>query len=141
MHTVTVRARLAAPPAVCWPLIRDFAGLGVWHPLVADCRAVAGEQPIRAITTIDGAQIRERLLHVDDAGLCLEYGIESAPMPVSDYVGRIEVHADGENGGAGSAIVWSARFNAPDAAVDDLRNAITHIFSSGLDGLAAHLGS
>jgi hypothetical protein len=33
MPTVTATAVLNAPPAHAWALLRDFAGIGGWHPL------------------------------------------------------------------------------------------------------------
>ncbi len=136
MFSVAVQSTLSVPAAACWDKIRDFGGLHLWHPLAKHCRLLNGETlqvgSVREVATPDGNTVVERLTLLDDAQRQLEYVIESAPFPVSDYTGRIEVGktADGQ-----TEVVWSARFNAPAELEADLCSALTHLFQAGLDAL------
>jgi hypothetical protein len=42
MPTVTATAVLNAPPAHVWALLRDFAGIGGWHPFLPPVRVEGG---------------------------------------------------------------------------------------------------
>ncbi len=71
----------------------------------------SGDQPgaTRTITTADGDQLVERLEALDETDFRYSYRIiEAGPLPVSGYLGHVEVTATGPDS---CTIVLSADFN------------------------------
>lgn len=132
---------LAAPPAVVWKVIGDYAGLHGWHPAIASTEITKGKDnvlgAVRKLTTKDGAKIVEELLAYDAKGYSMRYRFLESPMPIKDYVAVLAVKPEGK----GSRIVWKSEFNRT-GDVDDAKakDIIIGVYHAGFDGVRAKLG-
>lgn len=125
-----------APAAKVWETIGAFAAIQDWHPAIASCalQEIDGTTH-RLLTTVDGAEIHEKLLGHDDDGMVYSYTITESPLPVAGYISEIRVEGEG----AGARVTWSSRFTASGAGDDDARAAIAGIYEAGLDTVRAML--
>ncbi len=139
MIEIDVRRTLPASADAVWNALRGFDGIEAWLPLI-DRSEVDGAGPgaTRICTTRDGGRLVERLEELDDNERRLVYTIQEAPMPVHDYRSTMRVLADDRDAST-STVVWTARFEAPDDAADDLAESMRSVYASGLDGLRALL--
>lgn len=134
-------ARLAAPPAVVWKVIGDYAGLHEWHPAIASTEITKGKDnargAVRMLNTKDGARIVEELLAYDGKGHSMRYRFLESPMPVTDYVSTLAVKPDGK----GSRIVWKGEFNRT-GNIDDAKakEIFVGIYRAGFEGVRTKLG-
>ncbi len=72
-----------------WGRVRDFIGMGAWHPDITDMKMIGGVRSdkvsgVRDFMFGDG-RIMERLTLLDDAGHAFRYLIEQSPMPWMNY--------------------------------------------------------
>jgi len=79
-----------------WSRIRDFNGMPLWHPAIADSRIENNEPAdkvgcIRHFHTRDGGMIRERLLALSDYDYSCSYEILESPMGVDNYVATLKL--------------------------------------------------
>jgi len=125
-----------------WSRIRDFDGLPLWHPLIADSR-IENSQPsdrvgcIRHFHMRDGGMVREQLLGLSDYDYSCTYRILESPMGVSDYVATLKLTpvTDGNRCFA----EWSAEFDCASARERELSETIgTGVFQAGFDALKRH---
>jgi hypothetical protein len=77
------------PVEKVWDRVRDFIGMGAWHPDVHSMKMIGGVRSdkisgVRDFMMGDG-RIVERLTHLDDAGHAFRYLIEQSPMPWLNY--------------------------------------------------------
>jgi hypothetical protein len=75
-------------PAV-WDRVRDFIGMGAWHPDIRDMKMIGGVRSdkvsgVRDFMFGDG-RILERLTYLNDAEHAFRYLIEQSPMPWLNY--------------------------------------------------------
>ena len=110
---------LKAPVQAVWSLVRDFNGLPNWAPAIARSKIESGLDAdvvgcVRSFYTKDGANIRERLLALDDAHYTFTYNFEKPAFPVKNYIATLRLypvtHTDE------TFAEWSATF---DEAVGD----------------------
>ncbi|MDQ3195252.1 MAG: SRPBCC family protein [Burkholderiales bacterium] len=133
---------IAAKPEVVWDKIKDFNGLGTWHPAVAKSEIVEGTNnkkgAVRVLTLQDGGTIKEKLL--SHRGKSFKYTILEGVLPVSDYTSKVAVKP-GKNGG--STVEWSGDFKRksadanPPQGQDDATatKTMTTVYRAGLDNL------
>ncbi len=123
MPTVTASTVLEAPPDRVWVLLRDFAGIGDWHPYLPPARIDNGPADrigaTRVFATPQGGQHRETLVALDDLTRTTTYRFDDdAGLPVRDYWATIAVRDGGD--GERTLVTWSARYDcdaADEAAV------------------------
>jgi len=137
--SVTESVDLSAPPARTWDAIKDFKGWQAWHPAFAGTVITRGDGntagSVRELTTRDGATFVEELVARDAHSRSYQYRIIDSPLPITDYVSRIEVRS-GHDGG--STVVWSSRFGVKPGASDaEMRKTIAGVYRAGLDNLAS----
>jgi hypothetical protein len=132
-----------APASEVWALVRAFDGMSEWHPslpaaTIADGRAPDAVGCVRTFATPTGAEVRERLVALDDAAMRCAYVLEHGTMPVRNYRGTIRVApvTDGDR----SFVEWSAEFDCDAAAEEQMVGVYGGIFTSGLDALRARFG-
>src|SRR2546423_15334932 len=80
---------LDAPPETVWPLLRDFAAIGDWHPFLPSVRIDDGPADrvgcVRVFPEAGGH--RERLVALDDPARRIEDTLEgTAGLPGRDYL-------------------------------------------------------
>jgi hypothetical protein len=125
-----------------WQRIRDFNGLALWHPAIADSRIENNEPSdrvgcIRHFHTRDGGMIRERLLGLSDYDFTCTYEILESPMGVDNYVATLKLTpvTDGNRCFA----EWSAEFDCAEGRERELTETIgSGVFHSGFDALKRH---
>ncbi len=71
-----------------WEIAGDPATIPEWLPAIATS-SVEGDQ--RAYTTVDGAELRERIVERSDEDRFYVYEITDSPMPVSSYRSKLSV--------------------------------------------------
>jgi hypothetical protein len=127
-----------------WQRIRDFNGLPLWHPLIADSR-IENNEPgdkvgcIRHFHTRDGGMIREKLLALSDYDFSCVYSILESPMGVDNYVATLKLTpiTDGNRCFA----EWSAEFDCAAGREAELTQSIGQgVFQAGFDALKRHVG-
>jgi mxaD protein len=134
------RISIAASPDAVWAVIKDFASLASWHPLVAAC---TGKGQERTVTLKSGGVLVDSLDEYNDTGhryayRLLQENVEA--LPVSFYTATLTVKPTGSNG---SEVIWSAHFyrgdttNEPSEKLDDAAAvaAMKRFLSAGLQGL------
>lgn len=138
MIEIDVRKTIPAQADAVWNELRSFGGIENWLAMIEHSE-VRGDGPgaTRVCTTADGGRLVERLEEVDDGERRLVYTIQEAPMPLQDYRSTMHVLSDGPDA---STVVWSATFDAPDDAAEELEATMRGVYESGLDGLRASFG-
>ena len=136
--SVKEEVELAASPARTWAVIGDFRHWQNWHPAFASTEISRGtgnaKGTVRVLATRDGAKFTEELLAHDAAARSYQYRIIESPLPISNYVSKIEV----QESRAGSRVVWSSSFNVnPGASDEEMKKTIAGVYRAGLDSLKA----
>jgi hypothetical protein len=86
------------------------------------------------LTTKDGAKFTEELVSHNAAARTYEYRITGSPLPIADYVSRLEVRESK----AGSNVVWSSNFSVNDgASEEEIKKVISGVYRAGLDNLSS----
>jgi Polyketide cyclase / dehydrase and lipid transport len=125
-----------------WSRIRDFNGLPLWHPLIADSRIENNEPSdrvgcIRHFHTRDGGMIRERLLGLSDYDFTCVYEILESPMGVANYVATLKLSPITDGGRTFAE--WSAEFDCAEDRERELTELIGGgVFQGGFDALKRH---
>ena len=135
VQTVGSSVELAADPATVWSVMGRFSL--DWHPAVAGVQLTGtGIGQLRALRTLDGREIIERLDAIADAERSYRYMLV-AGVPANHYVGTLDVKPKG-NGG--SIATWRVDFladNQPDIVV---RAMVSTLIRTGLDSLKHRFG-
>ena len=135
LQVLAESVELAAAPDRVWSLIGEFGG--DWHPLVARINLTgAGVGQLRAIETVDGHEIVERLEAIDEAKRSLRYA-NVAGVAASHYTAVLEVTPKGN----GSVADWRVEFlanNQPDGVV---KAGVSTLLTTGLESLKARFGA
>ena len=137
-QSVTEEVELTASPARTWAVINDFQRWQAWHPAFASTEITKGtgnsKGSVRVLATKDGAKFTEELLSYDPAAHSYQYRIIESPLPISDYVSKIEV----KESKSGSRIIWSSNFTVnPGASDEAIKKTIAGVYRAGLDNLKA----
>jgi hypothetical protein len=141
---VYVSSVIEASADQVWSRIRDFNGLPLWHPAIADSRIENNEASdrvgcIRHFHTKDGGMIRERLLGLSDYDYSYSYEILESPMGVDNYVAMIKLTPITDGGGCFAE--WSAEFDCAPGREQELTQTIGQgVFQGGMDALKRHFG-
>ena len=137
MGSAAVSRSLAVPAAEVWKVIADFNGMNNWHPAVtASTMTGKCHGAVRTLTITGLGAVVESLEEFDETAMRLVYSASELPLPARDYLGTIQVNADGE----GSCIItWSGNFIADGAPEEDMVAGLKGFYQSGLDSLADQL--
>jgi NADPH:quinone reductase-like Zn-dependent oxidoreductase len=130
-----------APVETVWALLRDFNGHDRWHPAIARSAMEDGDLVdqvggIRAFHLQDGGFLREQLIALSDRERSLSYGLLEAPLPLHDYVARMQLKpvTDGDR----TLLVWESRFRPPPAQAAVLSDLVAQaIYEAGIAALQA----
>lgn len=134
-------AIVEAPVEAVWAVVRDFNGLPVWHPGVAESAIEDGLDAdvvgcVRAFRLADGTRVRERLLALDDSRYRFSYNFETPAFPVENYAAAMELIpvTDGDV----TFAQWEATFDEAPADKGKYQALISKdVFAAGLASLAA----
>ena len=138
MTSVSMKTTVNAPADQVWKVVGDFNGLGKFVAAVADSTVDGtGVGAKRTLTLQDGAQLVEQLESLDDAGMTLEYSIVSGPLPVENYLSRVEIK---ELALRECEIRWSSTFDPKGVTEKEAEETIQGIYTMGFNGLKKLFG-
>ncbi|GAA6166818.1 SRPBCC family protein [Sessilibacter corallicola] len=120
---------LDAKPSAVWALVGSFNGIERWHPAVKESRQMGD---VRALYLGDGGVIFDQLLEAKEAEHSYRYIVISAPLPIQDYEGVVEVKSRGKK----SEVVWRSRFQANGVTDTEAFELVSGIYQAGMDELA-----
>lgn len=144
MVQVYVSTVIDATADTVWARVRDFNGLPLWHPGIADSRIENGEAAdkvgcVRHFHTRDGGTIRERLLALSDYEYACTYAILDSPMGVEGYTATLKLTPVTDGGRCFAE--WSAEFECALGREQELSELIGNgVFQGGFDALKRHFG-
>ncbi|MBK1657261.1 SRPBCC family protein [Paracraurococcus ruber] len=131
---------IAAPPAAVWAVMRDFAGMGGWHPDITRMHMLDGRRSDEVGATRDfyvgDGRLHEQLTQLCDRTMSFRYRITMSPMPWTRYSAGPTLHpiVDGNR----TFAVWTADWHAAphdDAALMPLVH--NDVFQKAFDTLNA----
>ncbi len=132
MLSVHMQVELKASPDEVWKLIGGFNDLPDWLPPIEKSTLdEAGK--IRHLSLAGGGEIVELLEEHNDEERYYRYSIIDSPLPLSNYVATLRVHAQG--GGAHSIVDWSSNFNADGAPDEEAIAPVKGVYQAGFDQL------
>lgn len=141
---VSKEVTVDAPADQVWEKVKNFDGLGTWHPAVEKDELVSGKNnevgAVRLLTLKGGGTIKEKLLAFDPKHHTFKYSILEGVLPVSDYTSTVSVASAGKGK---STVTWSGSFkrkdtsDKPAADADDATATKTMggVYQAGLDNL------
>lgn len=129
------------PLDAVWQRVRDFAGMGDWHPAITQMHMLNGTPAdkvsgVRAFTLGDGT-LHERLTYLSDADHAFRYTIETSPMPWMNYHAGARFYPITDSGC--TFAVWTADWTA--SANDDVAlipEIHQNVFQKAFDTLNEH---
>ena len=139
MVQIYVSSVIDASADTVWSRIRDFNGLPLWHPAIADSRIENSRASdsvgcIRHFHAKDGGMIREKLLALSDYDYSCSYEILESPMGVENYTATLKLTpvTDGNRCFA----EWSAEFECAPGREAELTQSIGQgVFQAGFVAL------
>jgi Polyketide cyclase / dehydrase and lipid transport len=126
------------PRQAVWDRVRDFIGMGGWHPDIGGMKMIGGVRPdkvsgVRDFMFGDG-RIMERLTLLNDADHEFRYLIEQSPMPWMNYHAGLRLHpiTTGNKTLAVWFADWVASPNDDAKLIGDIHN---NVFQKAFDTL------
>ena len=134
---VTVSRTVDVDPNRVWSTIAAADGLDKWLPAIAQCRLDgSGVGATRYCTLGNGAQLKERIIEIDQARRVFRYAITEHPLPAREVTGTVTIR----DAGAGAALVsWGASFEVEQAHKAELEGMFRQIYEEAIQGLEAFL--
>lgn len=135
---------MEAPVEAVWEVIRDFNGHDRWHPAVADSQIERG-QPVdrvgcvRRFHLVDGSELREQLLALNDADMTFSYCLLDTPVPLLNYVAHVRLIPVTDTDE--TFWQWESRFDTPAGQEDALEKMVGEgIYEAGFAAVRQHMG-
>lgn len=116
MATITKTLEIPAPIEAVWTRVADLEGVSRLFSMLADAK-VEGET--RTCSTVDGNQLKERILSVDPEQKRLAYAVTESPFGFEFHAASWQL----EKNGKGTRLVWHTDVK-PDAAAGPLGDVI-----------------
>jgi len=144
MLKVSKSVTIEAPVAKVWDKVKDFSGLGTWHPAIESDKIVEGKDnqvgAVRLLTLKGGGTIKEKLLAHDSARHMFKYSILEGVLPVSNYTSTLRVAKSAKTK---TVVTWSGSFQRKDTGPKPADNAndktatetMSGVYTAGLDNL------
>jgi hypothetical protein len=139
MPKVSRSIEINASADAAWATVRDFNGLPAWCPGIAASEIEDGGDPstagaIRRLTLDSGGTLRETLLDLSETDRRCSYDIiDSAGLPLSDYVGTLSVAPRGPT----CEMTWEASWTSPPEVEEEMVEMIEGILQRGLEAAKA----
>jgi uncharacterized membrane protein len=89
----SVAEEIPAPAETVWAVVRDFHGLPKWLSSLASSEPLDGGIARKVVAHGGKGTMIERLAVMDEAAMSYAYTLESAPMPVCNYIATARVEA------------------------------------------------
>jgi NADPH:quinone reductase-like Zn-dependent oxidoreductase len=130
-----------APIEQVWAVLRDFNGHDRWHPIVAESHVESDRAPdeigaVRNFRLRNGAQLRERLLELNDRDHTFTYCILDSPIPLIGYVAKVTLKrvTDGDR----TFWDWRSQFLTPPGHEVQLARMVgEEVYDSGIAAVRA----
>lgn len=124
-----------------WKVVGDFGGISNWHPAIAASTIVGGAGDaagsVRECTLGDGGKLREEQLERSDADHSYTYNITEAPMPIENYIGKIQLSAaEGDK----TLVEWTSTFDVAADAETEMVGMMNGVYQAGIDALKGKFG-
>ena len=133
MPQINESITIDADPDRVWAVAGDPATISEWLPAIATS-SVDGEQ--RSCTTVDGADLHERIVERSDDDRFYVYEITDSPMPLASYRSRLSV--DGHAGH--SHVTWTADFEPAEGRdAGELEATFSQIYRDGLESVRSQV--
>lgn len=133
MSEVHISITIQRPVEQVWSLLGGFDWLPRWLDVVASS-TLSDAGRLRHLKTTDGVTIVERLLTFSEAEKCYSYALLEGPAPVTDYIGTMSAHNDGNGGTVAS---WSSTFEVQGADEAEIIEHFAAFYRTGLERLKA----
>ena len=136
LQTVADSVDLAASPDQVWAAIGKFGDL-TWHPLAASVKLTGeGIGQLRAVETVDGKQIIERLEAMENSQRLYRYTNVSG-LGVVDYTGTFDLKPKA----SGSSVEWRVQFLADNQPTLIVRTIVSILMKTGFEALTKRFGA
>lgn len=119
-----------------WSIMRDFAGMGGWHPDISGMHMIGGVRSDKVSGVRDflfgEGRLHEELLHLSDLERSFSYRITMSPMPWIGYVAGARLHrvTDGDR----TFAVWTADWAATAEHDPELQRTVhENVFQKAFD--------
>lgn len=133
MQEVSVSETINVPAEEAWKLVGNFGALHLFVEGIAKCTTDGHEAgAIRTLTLQDGGEVKEQLESLDNEKKVLKYTILESPMPIENYVGKMEVNKLSDTK---SEFIWSSTFEAAEGTEEEMKKALSGLYSLGVEGL------
>ncbi|MCZ6894409.1 MAG: SRPBCC family protein, partial [Gammaproteobacteria bacterium] len=94
---IHITKSINAPSEKVWAAISAIGGLDKWFPIIAACEVNGSGVGAKRICTMpDGAKMHETIEEIDHDAMRFRYAINESPMPISNYMGTVEMKAAGD---------------------------------------------
>ncbi|MEY2402942.1 MAG: hypothetical protein QOD38_493 [Acidimicrobiaceae bacterium] len=138
MAEVQVTGEFGADVDEVWKLVSDFGGLLESMGVPVELSGPEGIGQERTITMGPEPTV-ERLEEIDNDAHRLVYSIQSGPLPVSNYMGTMQLSTIGEGR---TKVEWSATFDPaagfPEA---DAVSIVSGVYNAGIGALQGRFGA
>ncbi|QXW00556.1 MULTISPECIES: SRPBCC family protein [Rhodococcus] len=137
MPTLLRTTTLPVEPDQIWSVIKGFDELASWHPRVPPSEMEESADPttpgaVRRFIVDGNVVAREELIEHDNSGRTYSYEVLDQPLPVKNYIARIEVVPTPD----GSEVRWTATYDGGDEIIPVVENAFgDNVYLVGLDAL------
>ncbi len=138
MASVKISDRISASADRVWELVGDFGGIERFSKgfKSVTCKGT-GVGAVRTITLPNDAQLQERCELLDAKRRTLDYSIVAGPIPVANYLARIQLFEDGD----GTRVEWSSTFDPNGIPEAQAVGMIEGVYKSGIAGLKKALAT
>ena len=138
MASVKITDRIAASADKVWDLVGDFGGIQRFSAGIKSCTVEGqGVGAVRTIELPNGMKMQERCELLDAARRTLDYSITAGPMPIANYLARIQLAEDGD----GCRIEWSSSFEPKGIPEPQAITMIEGVYKGGIAGLKKAVGA
>ncbi|MGD1926330.1 MAG: SRPBCC family protein [Paracoccaceae bacterium] len=136
-HAAEATKTGSGDPDLLWKTLARIDGLEQWMPnLVARCSVEGrGAGATRNLTLVDGAELSEAILEIDEAARRFRYAVASHPFPARNIVGLISVDVQ-ESGDV--TVTWGAEFEIDEDIVEQVKQMMAGFYSAAIDALFDH---
>ena len=122
-------------PSEVWSAIGPFCAIKDWLPPVGSCTEDGKTPPTRTLVTKDGsATFVETQTARSDENRSYSYTFKSSPLPLTRYNSTIEVTAKRPGQ---STITWSSTYTPNAGKEKEAEDALSGIYSAGLNAIKA----
>ena len=136
-HTAEATKTGSGDPDLLWKTLARIDGLEQWMSnLVARCSVEGrGAGASRNLTLVDGAELSETILEIDEAERRFRYAVVSHPFPARNIIGQItvDVHESGN-----VKITWGAEFEIDEQLAEQVKPKMIGFYSAAIDALFDH---